>query len=77
LTDAGVKTLAVAVPLWRKVQAKFLSHMGGDAWAALRNELERLARTAVQRESLELKENANAESQTRQQPRSRKQLSSG
>ncbi len=54
LTDAGAKTLAVAVPLWRKVQAKFLSDMGGDAWAALRNELERLARMAVQMESQEL-----------------------
>ena len=54
LTDAGVKTLAVAVPLWRKVQAEFLSDIGGDAWAALRNELERLARMAVQMESQEL-----------------------
>jgi len=53
LTDAGVKTLTVAVPLWRKVQAKFLSDMAGDAWAALRNELERLARVAVQMESQE------------------------
>jgi hypothetical protein len=53
LTDAGVKTLAVAVPLWRKVQAKFLSDMGRDAWAALRNELERLARMAVEMESQE------------------------
>jgi MarR family transcriptional regulator, organic hydroperoxide resistance regulator len=54
LTDAGVKTLAAALPLWREVQAKFLSHMGGDAWSALRNELERLARMAVQMESSEL-----------------------
>jgi DNA-binding MarR family transcriptional regulator len=53
LTDVGVKTLAVAVPLWRKVQAKFLSDMGGDTWSALRNELERLARMAVQMESQE------------------------
>jgi hypothetical protein len=43
------------VPLWRKVQTKFLSDMGGDAWAALRNELERLARMAVQMESQELR----------------------
>jgi len=56
LTDAGVKTLAVAVPLWRKVQAQFLSDMGEDAWAILRNELERLARMAVQMESLGLKQ---------------------
>ena len=54
LTDAGAKTLAVAAPLWRKVQAQFLSDMGEDAWAVLRNELERLARMAVQMESQEL-----------------------
>jgi DNA-binding MarR family transcriptional regulator len=54
LTDVGVKTLAVALPLWREVQAKFLSDMGGEAWSALRNELERLAKMAVQMEALEL-----------------------
>jgi DNA-binding MarR family transcriptional regulator len=56
LTDSGVKALAVAVPLWRKVQAKFLADMGGDAWSVLRNELERLAGMAVELESSELKE---------------------
>jgi len=61
LTDAGVKTLAAAVPLWREIQAKFLSDMGGDAWSALRNELERLAKMAVQMESLELASAVNAE----------------
>ena len=56
LTDSGVKALAVAVPLWRKVQAKFLSDMGGESWSLLRHELERLARMAVEMESLELKQ---------------------
>ena len=51
LTDSGVNVLAVAVPLWRKVQAKFLSDMGRDAWKDLRDELERLARMAIQMES--------------------------
>jgi len=54
LTDSGVKALALAVPLWRAVQAKFLSDMGKDNWSVLRNELERLARSAVQMESSEL-----------------------
>jgi DNA-binding MarR family transcriptional regulator len=60
LTDAGVKALAVAVPLWRKVQAKFLAEMGGDTWPGLRNELERLAGMAVQLETLTLKRTAAA-----------------
>jgi DNA-binding MarR family transcriptional regulator len=54
LTDSGVKALALAVPLWRAVQAKFLSDMGKDNWSVLRDELERLARAAVQMESREL-----------------------
>ncbi len=62
LTQSGVKALALAVPLWRAVQAKFLSEMGKENWSVLRNELERLARDAVQMESLELKELADPES---------------
>jgi DNA-binding PadR family transcriptional regulator len=62
LTDSGVEALALAVPLWRAVQAKFLSVMGKDNWSVLRNELERLARSAVQMESSELlKETPTAE----------------
>ena len=60
LTDSGVKALAIAVPLWRKVQAKFLAEMGGDTWPGLRNELERLAGKAVQLETLALKRAAVA-----------------
>jgi len=55
LTDAGVKALGLAVPLWRAVQARFLSDVGGENWSVLRTELERLARAARQMESLELK----------------------
>jgi DNA-binding MarR family transcriptional regulator len=62
LTDSGVKALALAVPLWRAVQAKFLSNMGKDHWSVLRNELELLARAAVQMKSSEvLKETPTAE----------------
>ena len=60
LTDSGVKALAIAVPLWRKVQLKFLAEMGGDTWPMLRNELERLAGMAVQLETLALKRTAVA-----------------
>jgi len=56
LTDSGAKALAVAVPLWRKVQAQFLADLGGDAWSVLRNELERLAGMAVQLETSALKQ---------------------
>jgi len=67
LTDSGVKALALAVPLWRAVQAKFLSAMGKDNWSVLRNELERLARAAVQMESSELlKETPTAEQSDRE-----------
>ena len=69
LTDSGVRALALAVPLWRAVQAKFLSELGKDNWSVLRNELERLARGAVQMEALELREIADPNRQTRLQIR--------
>jgi DNA-binding MarR family transcriptional regulator len=62
LTDSGVKALARAAPLWRAVQAKFLSEMGQDHWSVLRNQLERLARDAIHIESSELKEIADPKS---------------
>jgi len=62
LTDSGVKALALAVPLWRVVQAKLLSDMGNNNWSVLSNQLERLAQEAVQMESLELKEIADPKS---------------
>jgi MarR family transcriptional regulator, organic hydroperoxide resistance regulator len=69
LTGSGVGALALAVPLWRAVQAKFLSELGKDNWSVLRNELERLARGAVQMEALELREIADPNRQTRLQIR--------
>ena len=47
LTDEGAKALALAVPLWRKVQAEFLAMMGGESWRGFRDELERLSGVAV------------------------------
>lgn len=54
LTHAGAKSLALAIPLWRKVQAEFLSLMGGESWKAFRDELERLSKLAVDLESAAL-----------------------
>jgi DNA-binding MarR family transcriptional regulator len=56
LTDSGVKALAAAVPLWRKVQAKFLGELADDRWPSLRNELEQLAGVATQLERSALKQ---------------------
>jgi DNA-binding MarR family transcriptional regulator len=60
LTDGGVKALARAIPLWRKVQAEFLKTLGGESWKGFRNELERLAGLAVELEALALKPAATA-----------------
>jgi DNA-binding MarR family transcriptional regulator len=69
LTDSGVRALALAVPLWRAVQAKFLSELGENNWSVLRNELERLARGAVQMEAFDLREKAAPNRQARPQIR--------
>lgn len=58
LTDAGAKALAVAIPLWRRVQGEFLEMMGGESWKGFRNELERLSDVAVELETLALKHQA-------------------
>lgn len=55
LTDAGVKVLAAALPLWREIQAKFQSQLAGEQWPELRDELRRLAGLAIQLESAEQK----------------------
>lgn len=51
LTDKAVKALEIAVPLWRKVQADFLAGLPADGWSALRDELRRLADSALTLES--------------------------
>ena len=56
LTDKSAKALEIAVPLWRKVQADFLAGLPGESWTALRDELRRLASSALALESSALKE---------------------
>jgi DNA-binding MarR family transcriptional regulator len=59
LTDKAVKVLEVAVPLWRKVQAEFLTSMGSEQWKEFRNELERLSRMASEMDGAGRKRNHN------------------
>ena len=47
LTVAGEKALALAVPLWREIQQRFVDQIGEDHWKALRSELESLSKLAV------------------------------
>ena len=60
LTDEGAKSLALAIPLWRNVQAEFLGLLADQSWKSLRDELERLSKLAVELESAAL----NAKSTT-------------
>ena len=50
LTFAGEKALARAIPLWRKIQQRFVDQIGEDQWKALRSELESLSKLAVSME---------------------------
>jgi DNA-binding MarR family transcriptional regulator len=50
LTLKAEKALALAVPLWREAQARFLSTLGGE-WKEIRNQLEQAAKTAVSLEA--------------------------
>ena len=56
LTPQGEKALALALPLWRKIQTHFIDAIGSDHWLNLRNELERLSHVA---RNLEAGENAS------------------
>jgi len=47
LTSKAEKALAVAVPLWREAQARFLASLGGKQWTELQDELEHAATVAV------------------------------
>jgi DNA-binding MarR family transcriptional regulator len=46
LTSRAEKALALAVPLWRAMQARFVGSLGGK-WQEFRDELERAAEVAV------------------------------
>ena len=53
LTAEGEKALARAVPLWRKIQQKFVNQIGEETWMKLRSELEELSKLAVSMEEKE------------------------
>ena len=47
LTSDGEKALAVAIPLWRNIQQRFVDQMGDPQWRTLRAQLEDLSKLAV------------------------------
>jgi len=53
LTSKAEKALAVAVPLWREMQARFLSSLGKE-WQEFRDALEHAADVAVSLEATDL-----------------------
>jgi len=50
VTAKGERALARCLPAWRAAQEKFVATMGSEHWVELRNELERVARVAVDME---------------------------
>ena len=51
LTPQGERALALALPLWRKIQSQFIDAIGSDYWLNLRKELERLSSLATNLEN--------------------------
>jgi DNA-binding MarR family transcriptional regulator len=51
LTPRGERALALALPLWRKIQSQFIDAIGSDYWLNLRKELERLSSVATNLEN--------------------------
>jgi DNA-binding MarR family transcriptional regulator len=47
ITRKGERALQRTLPLWRKMHADFLSKIGSNQWHELRNELEKIARFAI------------------------------
>jgi len=47
LTSDGEKALAVAIPLWRNIQQRFVDQIGDTQWRTLRGKLEDLSKLAV------------------------------
>lgn len=50
LTSDGEKALALAIPLWRNIQQRFVDQIGEAQWLALRTQLEGLSKLAVSME---------------------------
>ena len=47
LTRLGERTLSRSLPAWRAAQERWIQAVGPDHWVELRNELEKLARVAI------------------------------
>jgi len=62
LTLKAEKALAVAVPLWREAQARFLASLGRH-WAELQDQLEHAAEVAVSLESADSAEDTGEAAQ--------------
>jgi DNA-binding MarR family transcriptional regulator len=60
LTPKGERTLALALPYWRKTQSEFQTAVGPNYWSNLRLELERLAKLAVSLENTRLQNGDSA-----------------
>jgi DNA-binding MarR family transcriptional regulator len=67
LTLKAEKALAVAVPLWREAQARFIATLGGK-WKEFQDELEHAAEVAI---SLETADTAEDTAAPRNSPRKR------
>lgn len=52
LTAKGESALARSLPLWRKMQDRFISNIGKKHWTELRDEMERLSGLAVELEEI-------------------------
>jgi DNA-binding MarR family transcriptional regulator len=59
LTLKAEKALAVAVPLWREAQARFIASLGGK-WKEFQDELERAVEVAVSLEAADTAEDTAA-----------------
>ena len=53
LTSKAEKALAIAVPLWRKAQARFLASLGAKPWKQFQDDLENAAEVALSLENAE------------------------
>lgn len=53
LTPEGERTLARSLPAWRAAQERFVQAVGSERWDRLRDELEGLARVAIDLEDLQ------------------------
>jgi DNA-binding MarR family transcriptional regulator len=70
LTLKAEKALAIAVPLWRDAQARFLASLGGE-WKEIRNELEQAARIAVSLETADSARDTRDSEKTKSRSRRR------